>query len=99
MLIKKIKDLNFRNKFKYLEKKNKIIQFLFINQLNNKSLINPLILSLFLKKKQTFKTKIVRRCIFTNRNKGSLRHFNISRILLRDMLSFGFIPGYKKAVW
>ena len=56
MLIKKIKDLNFRKKFKCLEKKNKIIQFLFINQLNNKSLINPLILSLFLKKKQTFKT-------------------------------------------
>jgi ribosomal protein S14 len=98
MLIKKIKDLNFRNKFNSLEKKNKVVQFLFINQLNNIELKKNFLLPLILKKRNSFKTKIVRRCIFTNRSRSSLRKFNISRVLLRDMLSYGFIPGYKKAV-
>jgi ribosomal protein S14 len=99
MLIKKLKDLNFRKKYNKLEKFNSIVKFLFINELNKKRITNSLILSLFVKKKNSVKTKIVRRCILTNRNRGSLRSFNVSRILLRDMLSSGFIPGYKKAVW
>jgi small subunit ribosomal protein S14 len=98
MLIKKIKDLNFRNKFNSLEKKNKVVQFLFINQLNTIELKKKNLLPLILKKRNSFKTKIVRRCIFTNRSRGSLRKFNISRVLIRDMLSYGFVPGYKKAV-
>ena len=46
------------------------------------------------------KTKIVRRCIFTGRSRGSVRKLGgVSRVLLRDMLQLGIIPGYKKAVW
>jgi len=51
-----------------------------------------------LKKKKNFLTKIVRRCIITNRSK-TIRPFKISRILAREMIGFGIIPGYKKAVW
>jgi len=45
------------------------------------------------------KTKIVRRCIYTNRGRGSLQKFLISRSLLRDLILNGNIPGYKKAIW
>lgn len=45
------------------------------------------------------KTKIVRRCILTNRSRGSLQNFGVSRSLLRELLQFGIVPGYKKAVW
>jgi ribosomal protein S14 len=39
------------------------------------------------------------RCILTNR-KGSIdRKFLLSRIVLRDLMQFGIIPGFKKAVW
>jgi len=61
--------------------------------------LNLIKTSVFLKKKNTYKANIVRRCIINNRNRGSLKHFNISRILLRDMFLFGVVPGYKKAVW
>jgi len=45
------------------------------------------------------KTEIVRRCIINNRSRGVLRAFGVSRILLKDYLSSGYIPGYVKAVW
>jgi ribosomal protein S14 len=100
MLAKKIKDIKFRKFFKKEELKNKVNSFLFINQLNKKNMsLNLIKTSVFLKKKKTYKNQIVRRCIINNRNRSSLKHFNISRILLRDMFLFGVVPGYKKAVW
>lgn len=45
------------------------------------------------------KTKIQRRCLFTNRSRVSNGAFGISRIKLRELLKFNIIPGYKKAVW
>ena len=45
------------------------------------------------------RNRIIRRCILTNRTRGTFQKFNISRIVLRDLMSFGIIPGYKKAVW
>jgi ribosomal protein S14 len=102
MFYLKIKDYNNRKKFLYKEKLNKIIKFLFINQLNrksnNKTLIRKKLFFGKIKQKSS-KTKIVNRCIFNNRGRGSIRKFGINRILLRDLFSFGVIPGYKKAVW
>jgi len=40
----------------------------------------------------------VRRCILTNRSRGSIRPFNVARSKLRELLQFGILPGYKKAV-
>jgi len=42
---------------------------------------------------------IVRRCILTRRGRGVFRNFNLSRHVLREFLSFGFILGYKKFAW
>ena len=45
------------------------------------------------------KTKLVRRCILNNRARGVIRTFGVSRIVLKEYLLAGYMPGYKKAVW
>ena len=104
MLSLKYKDINNRQKFFKREIIKNATKFFFINSLNNKLLNKKLQKKLFyyfilkLSKKYS-KTKIQRRCIFTNRPKVSYRLFGISRVKLREMLKYNIIPGYKKAVW
>jgi len=103
MVLAKIKDIRNREIFFKKELFKRKIKFLFINLLNknNKTEQNSKNIYFFLKLKnrKSSKTKLLRRCIFNNRSKGSLRSFGISRILLREMFQFGIVPGYKKAVW
>lgn len=40
-----------------------------------------------------------RRCAVTGRPRGNFRHFNMSRIALRDYASWGQIPGLVKSSW
>ena len=103
MILAKIKDIRNREIFFKKELIKRKIKFLFINLLNkkNKTQQNSKNIYFFfkLKNKKSSKTKLLRRCIFNNRSRGSLRAFTISRILLREMFQFGIVPGYKKAVW
>ena len=39
------------------------------------------------------------RCKLTGRPKGYMRQFGLSRVMFREMASFGLIPGVKKASW
>jgi len=39
------------------------------------------------------------RCVLNNRGRGVLRPYGISRTLMRELMQFGVIPGYSKAVW
>lgn len=101
----KFKDNKFRKSFKHFEYKYKLRSFLYKNILTyiyrNSFSINykkMIFFQILKKKKKNFLTKIVRRCIITNRSKA-IRPFKISRILAREMMGFGIIPGYKKAVW
>jgi len=106
MLSTKIRDIKTRNSFYRVEKLKKVKKFLFVNFLNDKKQTfynrSCLLISL-LKKKQKLKIKtsvrISNNCIFNNRSKGVLRPYGISRTLMRDMLQFGVLPGYSKAVW
>lgn len=106
MLHTKIKDLKFRKKYYAIEKKYLVDTFLFknimtkinLNEFDN-HLKKQIILKCLRKKKLRIKTRIVRRCVYTNRSRGVLRNFKISRCLLRELMGFGVIPGYKKAVW
>lgn len=43
--------------------------------------------------------RVNNRCIITGRAKGVLRHFKLSRIQLRDLASFGLVPGVGKSSW
>lgn len=44
-------------------------------------------------------TRIRNRCSITGRARGTYRKFGISRIMLRDMVAAGLIPGVRKASW
>jgi ribosomal protein S14 len=93
-----IKDKKLRLSFLKIEIKLKLKKFISINLLTSNFSINNKFFYLFLKKKKSILSKIVRRCVLTNRSK-SIRSFRVSRIQSKELISFGVIPGYKKAVW
>jgi len=64
-------------------KKNRWLAQIKINKLNRKLKING----------------IKNYCFFSNRNKGLITHLKISRIIFRNIVLNGFLPGFKKAVW
>jgi small subunit ribosomal protein S14 len=43
--------------------------------------------------------RIRNRCSITGRPRGYYRRFGVSRIALREMASFGLLPGVKKSSW
>lgn len=45
------------------------------------------------------RVRIKTRCIFTNRSNSITKKYGASRFILRHFIQFGFLPGYKKAVW
>ena len=106
----KIKDIKNRKRFFKFEKLKLFHKFIFINLINRLKLKqhNPILYkkSLYLLTKYNFnflkltsKTSLLRRCLITNRNRSNLRSFNLSRIVMRDFIQFGILPGYKKAAW
>jgi ribosomal protein S14 len=112
MLHSKIKDLKLRKLFYKVETKSIINNFVFKNLMSKLHFQKIFKIELYnenLKKKQLFKfynkkitrvkNRLVRRCVITNRGRGTLRAFKISRPLLRELMGFGVIPGYKKSVW
>lgn len=103
MLHSKIKDIKYRKQFSKLEKLRIVDNFVFKNLIANPKLEKNLKKQIFFKfyniKKSRVKNRSVRRCVLTNRGRGSLQSFKISRVLLRELMSFGIIPGYKKSVW
>jgi ribosomal protein S14 len=101
MLSSKIRDLRERKALQSFEKSKIIKKFIFFSILNENSSKNKLSFLILssLNFKKVSKIRIVRRCILTNRNRGVLRPFGISRIYLRELMQFGLIPGYSKAVW
>jgi ribosomal protein S14 len=104
MLSKLIKDNKIRKLYKNKEINKIGLKFLFVNLINNKNFnlkkLKKIICFLRIKiQKKNFKTKIVRRCILNNRARSSLRQFSISRIILKELLTNGIIPGYSKSMW
>ena len=99
MLFKKVKDIKFRKQLKKRELLNTTLKFLFTYYFNKNKNVSKCINFTNLKQKNFSKTKIVRRCILTNRGRGSIRPFNVSRTKLRELFQFGIVPGYKKAAW
>mgnify|MGYP003852556457 CR=1 FL=1 len=45
------------------------------------------------------KARIKNRCLSSNTSRSVSRSFKLSRRSLKNLLSFGLVPGYKKAVW
>ena len=104
MLSLKKKDLKVRQKFLNNEQLKRVNKFLFVNTLNSNKISNlEKTFTVFsrdnLNRGLDSKVKITRRCIINNRNRSVIRPFGISRVYLRELLQFGLLPGYTKAVW
>jgi ribosomal protein S14 len=107
MLIKYAKDKKFRQQFIQSELKYKILKFILIRLLNYPKSLKVKQKFLYLKIQKLIKAlsslkskvKIQKRCILTNRSRGVLQAYSISRIKFLELCRFGIIPGYKKAVW
>jgi len=101
MLKLKIKDQKNRKKLYKKELLNTSLKYVYTNYLNRHKNLDSYKLRVFknFKQKNGHKTKIIRRCIFNNRSRGTIRRFNVSRIKLRELFKFGVIPGYRKSVW
>ena len=105
LVYKKIKNLQLKQIFNKLEKFKKINKFLFIYLINknihdiviNKNLIY--FFNIFNNSKRKVLMNITRRCLFTNRSRAIYRPFSLSRLVLRDLIQFGLLPGYTKAIW
>lgn len=106
MLSLKIKDLKVRKLYFKNEKKCIINHFLFNHFLNKPNTKKKKLFFLYLllqknkcaKFEYKMKTKIVRRCIMSNRGRSSFRPYGVSRFFLRNFMQFGILPGSKKAV-
>lgn len=105
MLSSKIKDIKIRKSFSKTErllKKNKFIFIFLLNKYKSSIKKKNLIFSVYKLLSKSLllsKTKITNRCVINNRGRGILRPFGISRVLLRELMQFGILPGFKKAVW
>jgi len=105
MLSSKQKDIKIRNRFYKYENLNKITKLLFIYLSSRKNLkTNLKIKSTNLQKLHSkirffSKIKIRARCALTNRIGGLYRPYFISRIVMRELIQFGILPGYTKSVW
>ncbi len=49
--------------------------------------------------KNSSKVRLHNRCSITGRPKGFFRHFGVSRLILREMVHNGVLPGIRKASW
>jgi len=49
--------------------------------------------------KNSSKVRHRNRCALSGRPRGYYRDFGVSRIALRDLASFGLIPGVRKSSW
>lgn len=96
-----IKDKKRRQAFLKQEKKYKTLKFL-VQKIELDNMTRLLLMQKLAKlsKKSNFsRTKIKNRCSITFRGRSIIRTFKLSRIRLRELLSLGLVPGYKKAAW
>ena len=91
------KNTKLRSFFKKVELKTKIKKFLVINLSN--SLKHRQLTYNYFKFSTLSKTKLKRYCVLTGRSKGVSRDYSISRLQFKEMIKFGILPGYHKAVW
>ena len=87
-------------KYEQINRKQKFLRENTLNSMSSNSSDLLATLSFFsqLKVKKSNKIKLVRRCVLNNRSR-SVRKFRLSRIVLREYLSMGLMPGYSKCSW
>lgn len=106
MKIKYSKDRTLRQRYNKKELQSFFFKFLvvrlknfpFLTKLSSSNIKRIFFLSARLKKRNS-KTQLYNRCILSNRSRGIVKSYSISRLKFLELARFGIIPGYKKAVW
>lgn len=98
------KDLRYKQKFFTQEINKKINKFLFVYLLNNNKIqekTKTIIKQFFLHKtkRQTLKTKLMRRCLISNRSRVNYQLLGLSRIKMRELIKEKQLPGFDKNIW
>lgn len=93
------KDKKKRNLYKKYELKKKILKSIVLNRnvyIEKKNKVQELVNKI---PKNASITRIRNRCIVTGRGRGVYSFFKLSRLSFRELASFGFLPGIRKASW
>lgn len=108
MLFSKVNDKKIRSRYNLIEHKKKVNKFILINlfskinfnkKKNKKKFYIFKSIALKKTKEKTYKNRIVSHCLFSYRTRSVNKNLRLSRSILRDLIQFGLVPGYKKAVW
>lgn len=93
------KDLIVRQNIRKVEHKRLLYKSIIKDQTLSQELRYDFILKLNKLPRQSSIIQKNNRCVLTGRTKGTLRHFKISRICLRELVASGTLPGVIKASW
>ena len=99
MTKKIIKDKQNRQKFKKYELKHLALKILANNTKIDTKSRHTFNLQLAKLPRNCSITRIHNRCIFTGRAHGIYKKLKISRILAREFISSGLLPGFTKSSW
>jgi small subunit ribosomal protein S14 len=94
-----IKDKNRREQYFKLEKERLILKYLLRKE--ELKLADRLVLTKQLENlpKDSSITRLRNRCVVTNRGRGVIQKFKLSRLQLKELFSLGLVPGWKKSIW
>ncbi len=105
MLSSKFKDNKHRKLYSNVESLRLINKLIFVNALNRKltkrqhSFVKYKFYRRFNKLKYRVFTKLLNKCIITNRNTRTFSEYKLSRLKIKEFLSFGILSGYRKSIW
>jgi small subunit ribosomal protein S14 len=94
------RDQKRRNLVRKIEKKRRSLKQLVYNRkeidLENRWSANTKLGKL---KRDSSKSRVRNRCLYTGRSRGVLKQFRMARHFFRDKSKNGFLPGFIKASW
>lgn len=94
-----IKDQKIRECVRRYETKRAELKGIFYNQSLPWSVREQAFAQLSELPRNSSPVRIRNRCVVTGRGRGVSRHFKISRITLRELVSRGMVPGVQKSSW
>lgn len=94
------KDKKNRQKLCIFEKKMLLVKSILKNKFLSKGIKGRLKNNCYVNlSNYNRKSKIVNYCILTARPRFIIKKFNISRMLFKDLASFGYLKNIKKSSW
>lgn len=99
-----MKSLHEKDLKRRLNYGNRELSYIVLKSLTNNALLNKKKRFRFYKRigslvRYAERTKIVNRCVISNRSRGVYSDFKLSRIKIRELAHRGDLPGVNKSSW